>query len=31
MAVEHDTTIEALGIEALGLLFERYDPPGGTG
>ena len=25
LAVEHDTTIEALGIEALGLLFERYD------
>lgn len=25
LAVEHDTTIEALGVEALGLLFERYD------
>lgn len=25
LAVEQDTTIEALGIEALGLLFERYD------
>ena len=25
LAVKHDTTIEALGIEALGLLFERYD------
>ena len=31
LAVEHDTTIEALGIEALGLLFERYDEQGGTG
>ena len=25
LAVEQDTTIEALGIEALGLLFKRYD------
>jgi hypothetical protein len=24
LAVEQDTTIEALGVEALGLLFERY-------
>ena len=28
LAVEQDTTIEALGIEALGLLFERYDDGG---
>ena len=28
LAVEHDTTIEALGIEALGLLFERYGQSG---
>ena len=25
LAVEQDTTIEALGIEALGLLFEHYE------
>ena len=25
LAVEQETTIEALGVEALGLLFERYD------
>lgn len=25
LAVERDTTIEALGIEALALLFERYN------
>ena len=25
LSVEQDTTIEALGTEALGLLFERYD------
>ena len=31
LAVEQDTTIEALGIEALGLLFERYDRQGGAG
>ena len=30
LAVEHDTTIEALGIEALGMLFERYSQEGGT-
>ena len=24
LAVEHDTTIETFGIEALDLLFERY-------
>ena len=30
LAVEHETTIEALGIEALGLLFERYSQQGGT-
>ena len=30
LAVEHDTTIEALGIEALGLLFECYGQQGGT-
>lgn len=29
LAVEQDTTIEALGIEALGLLFARYG--GGAG
>ena len=31
LAVEHDTTIEALGIEALGLLFERYATKDGAG
>ena len=31
LAVEHDTTIEALGIEALGLLFERYATKEGAG
>ena len=25
LAVEQETTIEALGVEALSLLFERYD------
>ena len=30
LAVEYDTTIEALGIEALGLLFERYATKGGA-
>ena len=29
LSVEHDTTIEALGTEALGLLFARYDGRGG--
>ena len=29
LSVEHDTTIEALGTEALGLLFARYDGKGG--
>ena len=24
LAAEHDTTMEALGLEALDLLFERY-------
>ena len=30
LAVEHDTSIEALGIEALNLLFERYEDRGRT-
>ena len=30
LAVEQDTTIEALGVEALCLLFEHYDRQGGA-
>ena len=26
LAVEHDTTVQALGVEALEMLIERYAP-----